>query len=100
MKPKFAFDELGLANAPELETKSRLIRFIAADIRRRKLTQAAAGELLGLDQPNVSALMNERIARFSVEKLMRFAACLGFNVSIHVEGHGSHIDVTVMQAAE
>jgi predicted XRE-type DNA-binding protein len=100
MRAKSAFEELGLANAPELEAKSRLIRFVAADIRRRNLTQVAAGELLGLDQPNVSALMNEKIARFSVEKLMELAARLGFTVSIHVEGHGSRIDVPVMQAAE
>ena len=96
---KTAFQELGFENAEELATKSNLIRFVAAEIKRRDLTQAAAGEILGLDQPNVSALVNEKISRFSVEKLMMFSAKLGFKVSIHIEGHGTKIDVPVQAAA-
>ena len=96
---KTAFHELGLANADELVAKSHLIRFVAAEIKKRKLTQVAAGEILGLDQPNVSALINEKISRFSVEKLMTFSAKLGFAVSIHIEGHGKTIDVPVEAAA-
>jgi predicted XRE-type DNA-binding protein len=34
----------------------------------------AAGEILGLDQPNVSALIKEKISRFLGEKLMMFSA--------------------------
>ena len=96
---KTAFQELGFENADELATKSNLIRFVAAEIKRRDLTQATAGEILGLDQPNVSALVNEKISRFSVEKLMMFSAKLGFKVSIHIEGHGTKIDVLVQAAA-
>jgi predicted XRE-type DNA-binding protein len=96
---KTAFHELGLHNADELVTKSQLMHFVVAEIRKRKLTQAAAGKILGLDQPNVSALINEKISRFSVEKLMAFASKLGFSVSIHVEGHGVSIDVPVQTAA-
>lgn len=93
------FHELGLNNADELVTKSRLIRLVSAEIRKRDLTQVAAGEILALDQPNVSALVNEKISRFSVEKLMSFASKLGFSVSIHVEGHGVSLDVPVKAAA-
>jgi predicted XRE-type DNA-binding protein len=96
---KTAFQELGFENADELATKSQLIHFVAAEIKKRRLTQAAAGEVLGLDQPNVSALVNEKISRFSVEKLMMFSAKLGFSVSIHIEGHGTKIDVAVQVAA-
>jgi predicted XRE-type DNA-binding protein len=96
---KTAFQELGFDNAEELATKSNLIRFVTAEIKRRGITQAAAGEILGLDQPNVSALVNEKISRFSVEKLMMFSAKLGFKVSIHIEGHGTKIDVQVQAAA-
>jgi predicted XRE-type DNA-binding protein len=94
-----AFHELELNNADELVTKSRLIRLVSAEIRKRGLTQVAAGEILTLDQPNVSALVNEKISRFSVEKLMSFASKLGFSVSIHVEGHGVSLDVPVKAAA-
>ena len=96
---KSAFHELGFENADELVTKSQLIRFVASEIRKRSMTQIVAGELLGLDQPNVSALMNEKITRFSVEKLMELAARLGFAVTIHIEGHGIQVDVPVQSAA-
>jgi predicted XRE-type DNA-binding protein len=96
---KSTFHELGFANADELVTKSQLIRFVAGEIRKRGLTQSIAGELLCLDQPNVSALMNEKITRFSVEKLMDFATRLGFSVSIHIEGNGVEFDVPVQSAA-
>ena len=94
-----AFHEMGLVHADELVTKSQLIRFVAADIRKRGLTQVAAGEILDLDQPNVSALMNEKISRFSVEKLMELAGKLGFSVSIHIRGNGIELDVPVQTAA-
>ena len=96
---KSAFHDLGFANADELVTKSRLLRFVANEIKKRKLTQAAAGKLLSLDQPNVSALVNEKITRFSVEKLMEFVVKLGFDVSIHIEGHGVALEVPVQTAA-
>jgi predicted XRE-type DNA-binding protein len=96
---KSAFHELGLDKPDELVAKSRLVTLVAGEIRRRGLTQTAAGEILGLDQPNVSALMNEKISRFSVEKLMSLAGKLGFEVSIHVEGHGIEMDVPMLSAA-
>ncbi len=96
---KSAFHELELPNADELAAKSRLMRLVADEIRKRGLTHAAAGELLGLDQPNVSALVNEKISRFSVEKLMALAAKLGFGVSIHIEGNGVSVDVPMKTAA-
>jgi predicted XRE-type DNA-binding protein len=99
MMVKSAFHELELQNADELVTKSRLMHLVTAEIRKRGVTQSVAGEILGLDQPNVSALMNEKISRFSVEKLMEFAGKLGFAVTIHIEGNGVSLDVPVLTAA-
>jgi predicted XRE-type DNA-binding protein len=96
---KSAFHELGLEKPDELVAKSRLMTLIADEIHRRKLTQVSAGALLDLDQPNVSALMNEKISRFSVEKLMSLAGKLGFAVSIQVEGHGVQVKVPMPSAA-
>jgi predicted XRE-type DNA-binding protein len=96
---KSAFHELEMPDADELVVKSRLIRFVAEEIRRRELTQKDAGALLGLDQPNVSALMNEKLSRFSVQKLMALVGRLGFKVSIHVEGSGVAFDVPYEHAA-
>lgn len=94
-----AFHELGMPDADELVVKSRLIRFVAEEIRRRELTQKDAGEVLGLDQPNVSALMNEKLSRFSVQKLMGLVGRLGFKVSIQVEGSGVTFNVPFQHAA-
>ena len=96
---KSAFHDLDLLNADELVTKSRLIQLVAAEIAKRGVTQSVAGDILNLDQPNVSALMNEKISRFSVEKLMEFAGKLGFAVTIHIEGNGVELDVPVQSAS-
>ena len=94
-----AFHELNLPDADELVLKSRLMQFVAAEIRKRGLTQSAAGELLGLDQPNVSALVNQKISRFPVEKLMTFVSRVGFGVSVHIEGTGVMLDMPVTSGA-
>jgi predicted XRE-type DNA-binding protein len=96
---KSAFHELDLQNADELVTKSQLMRLVTAEIKKRGATQSVTGKILALDQPNVSALMNEKISRFSVEKLMEFAGRLGFAVTIHIEGNGIAVDVPVLTAA-
>jgi predicted XRE-type DNA-binding protein len=96
---KSAFHELGFERPGELVAKSRLMMLIVEEIHKRGITQSAAGEILGLDQPNVSALMNEKISRFSLEKLMQYASRLGFSVSIQVEGHGMRVDVPLPSAA-
>ena len=67
--------------------------------KRVTVIQSAAGELLGLDQPNVSALVNEKISRFSVEKLMTFVSRLGFGVSVRIEGAGLTLDMPVTSGA-
>ena len=60
---------------------------------------SAAGDLLDLDQPNVSALVNEKISRFSVEKLMTFVSRLGFGVSVRIKGAGVTLDMPVTSGA-
>jgi predicted XRE-type DNA-binding protein len=97
---KTAFHELDMPDAEDLAVKSQLMRFVAGEIRKRGLTQKAAGQLLGLVQSNVSALVNEKISRFSVEKLMALAGRLGFGVSIHIEGGGVKLAVGYSSAAQ
>ena len=59
------FADLGFENPEEELLKARLVREIRALIKRRRLTQAKAGELLGLAQSDISALANGKVARFS-----------------------------------
>src|SRR5687767_9503193 len=47
-------------------------------------SQEAAGELLRADQPRVSNLRNQRLDRFSLDRMVRFVAALGGEVSLEV----------------
>jgi predicted XRE-type DNA-binding protein len=65
------FADLGFAEPEEELTKAQLASHIRQIIKRRRLTQATAASLMGIDQPKVSALLNGRLANFSSERLMR-----------------------------
>ncbi len=51
---------------------------------RRKLTQAEAAKILGIDQPKVSLIINGRLDGFSTDRLMRFLNDLGCDVQISI----------------
>jgi predicted XRE-type DNA-binding protein len=93
------FADLGLPN-PEMEKlKARLALQIYRLIKQRGLTQAAAGEILGIKQPHVSALMRNRSGIFSVERLMEFLTALGQDVQITVRANRKrHGNVSVVVA--
>jgi predicted XRE-type DNA-binding protein len=65
------FADLGFANPEEELLKAKLVREIRAIIKRRKLTQAKAATLLGLKQPDVSAIVTGRVGKFSIDRLVR-----------------------------
>ena len=79
------FADLGLPNADEHLIKAGLVVRIDRIIRQRKLTQAAAAQLMGIDQPKVSAMLAGRFRGYSVERLMRFLVALGHDVEIVVK---------------
>jgi len=76
------FADLGYPDAEERQTKLRLAHALNQIIKQRHLTQAAAAELLGVNQPKVSALLNYKLAGFSVERLMTFLTALDRDVEI------------------
>lgn len=78
------FADLGLPEAEELFYKARLAHDIATIIKRRKLTQQAASELVGLRQPDLSKLLRGHTERFSVERLFVILNRLGHNVEVRV----------------
>jgi predicted XRE-type DNA-binding protein len=79
------FADLGLPNPEQELLKARLALEIYRLIRKRGITQAAAGKILGIKQPHVSALMRNRGGSFSVERLMDFLTALGQDVEIRVK---------------
>jgi predicted XRE-type DNA-binding protein len=76
--------DLGFANPEEELLKAKLIREIRSIIKRRKLTQAKAGVILGLKQPDVSALVTGRVGKFSIDRLVRCLDRLDYKVDVVV----------------
>lgn len=79
------FADLGFPHPEQELLKAKLTLEIYLLIRKRGLTQAEAGKILGIKQPHVSALMRNRAGSFSVERLMNFLAALGQDVRITVK---------------
>ncbi len=79
------FADLGFHDAAEMLAKADLAQKISGAIARRGLTQAEAAELLGVDQPKISALKRGRLSGFSLERLLRFLIKLGLDVEIVVK---------------
>lgn len=79
------FADLGLLNPEEMLVKAELASKIGEIIETRNLTQMDAAEILGIDQPKVSALIRGKLAGFSTERLFRFLNSLGSDVEISVK---------------
>ena len=78
------FLDLGLA-VPEVRlVKARLASELAGIITARRLTQRAAAELMGIDQPKVSHLLHGRLDGFSTDRLLTWLTALGRDVEIIV----------------
>jgi predicted XRE-type DNA-binding protein len=79
------FADLNLPHADDLLAKAELAAKIIAEIQRRRITQAQAAALLGIDQPKISALKQGKLSGFSIERLMRLLLLLGRDVEIAVK---------------
>ncbi|MBR2689354.1 MAG: XRE family transcriptional regulator [Aquamicrobium sp.] len=81
---KNVFADLGLPDAFERQTKTRLAMALNDILKTRKLKQADAAQLLGVPQPKISALVNYRLDNTSVEKLMSYLTALNQDVEIMI----------------
>jgi predicted XRE-type DNA-binding protein len=79
------FADLGLPDADAHLLKAQLVSRIDGIIRRRKLTQAKAAELLGLSQPDISRLLRGHFRDFSLERLLRLLMALDRDVEIVIK---------------
>lgn len=80
------FADLGFSpsETAELTVKSSLISTISDTIKERKLTQLAAAELCGTDQPTLSKVLRGRMESVTIDKLAAWLNALGRTVEIHV----------------
>jgi len=68
----------------EIEIKHDLWASIRAEIEARKLSQSQLAKVLEIHQPDASLLVRGQIERFSISRLLQFAARLGLAVTLKV----------------
>lgn len=78
------FADLGCKNPDEAMAKSNLAKQITEIIQHKNMTQIEAAKLLGIDQPKVSDIIRGNLARYSIDRLMRFIRILGHDIEIRV----------------
>src|SRR5436309_5544228 len=84
------FADLGFDNPEEMQLRADLVHQLREMIRRRRLTQAAAAKLLGIKQPDLSALLRGRLTKYSLERLLGFMTILDRDVEIIVKPKPRH----------
>ena len=78
------YADLGYSDAAEMQRKATLAAEIARVIKTRQLTQAAAADLLGIDQAKISKLTRGQFRGVSEGKMLELVAKLGHDVTIIV----------------
>ncbi len=78
------FADLGHTDAESHLLKAELVTRIDRIVRRRRLKQVEAAQLLGLSQPDISRLLRGNFRDYSVERLLRLLTKLGHDVEITI----------------
>jgi predicted XRE-type DNA-binding protein len=81
------FADLGLPDADTHFLKAQIVSEIYRLTNERKLTQARAGKLMGITQPEVSRMFKGQFREYSVDRLMGFLTNFDRDVEIVVRPH-------------
>lgn len=97
------FADLGLPDAGTHFLKAQIVSEIYRLTQARKLTQAQAGKLMGISQPEVSRLFKGNFREYAVDRLMGFLTGFDRDVEIVVRrakktGRGGSITFTAATA--
>ena len=79
------YADLGMPDAEEMWVKAQLATNIGEIIKRRKLTQVQAAELLGITQPKLSGLLRGQFRGISETKMLECLTRLGRDIQIIVK---------------
>ena len=82
------FADLGIPQ-PDLAL-AKLVQQIREQISKLGLTQKKAAELLGLDQPKISALVRGRTNGYTLDRLFKFLNLLGQHIEITIRPVGKN----------
>jgi predicted XRE-type DNA-binding protein len=81
------FADLGLPDANTHFLKAQIVSEIYRLTKGSKLTQAMAGKLMGITQPEVSRMFKGQFREYSVDRLMGFLTGFDRDVEIVVKPH-------------
>lgn len=78
------FEDLGFnkTEAANLLIRAKLIIQLSELIKKRGLKQADAAKLLGVKQPDISAIMQRKIEKFTIDRLVNFLSSLNQQVEV------------------
>ena len=97
------FADLGFPDADAHLVKAELVSRIDDIVRDRGITQAEAGRMLGLSQPDVSRLLRGDFREYSLERLLRLLTALGRDIDIVIRqprsSNGGRLRVATTGAA-
>lgn len=82
-----------MADSPEeadnLKLRSQIMDAIEEYILREGITQRVAAERLGVPRSRISELMNGRLSKFTIDKLVNMAGRVGLSVTMEVKDRSS-----------
>ena len=81
------FADLRLPDADTHFLKAQIVSEIYRLTNERKLTQARAGKLMGITQPEISRMFKGQFREYSVDRLMGFLTAFDRDVEIVVRPH-------------
>ena len=81
------FADLGLPDAEIHFLKAQIVSEIYRLTHERKLTQAQAGKLIGITQPEVSRMFKGNFREYSTDRLISFLTRFDRDVEIVVKPH-------------
>ena len=76
------FADLGLPDADSHFLKAQIVAELYRLTGERKLTQAKAGAMMGISQPEVSRLFKGNFREYSIERLMTFLTAFDRDIEI------------------
>jgi predicted XRE-type DNA-binding protein len=76
------FADLGLPDAETHYLKAQIVAELFRLTSGRKLTQAKAGALMGISQPEVSRLFKGNFREYSIDRLMTFLTTFDRDIEI------------------
>ena len=80
--------------AANLKIRSQLMIALTEYVNGRAITQEEASKLLGVPRSRVSELINGRISKFSIDKLVNMASRVNLETHIVVKQNGIPLSIS------